>query len=54
MKWIHGRLERIWDPILVPGAKKKISFSFLKSVSLLLDFCYFNWEFGTMINFDSV
>jgi len=30
--FVHYRLERVWDPVLVPGAKKSISYYFLKEV----------------------
>lgn len=29
---LEHRLERVWDPILVPGASKQISYFFLKAV----------------------
>ncbi|KAJ4798165.1 Proline iminopeptidase [Rhynchospora pubera] len=35
---LHFMLERIWDPILVPGAKKKISYSFLKAFESWMEF----------------
>jgi hypothetical protein len=30
--FVWDRLERVWDPILVPGAKRNISYYFLKEV----------------------
>uniref|UniRef100_A0ACD6A9U9 Uncharacterized protein n=1 Tax=Avena sativa TaxID=4498 RepID=A0ACD6A9U9_AVESA len=35
---LHYLLERVWDPILVPGAKKNISYYFLKEFEMWLGF----------------
>ncbi|CAM0912923.1 unnamed protein product [Alopecurus aequalis] len=35
---LHYLLERVWDPILVPGAKKNISYYFLKEFDMSLGF----------------
>ncbi|KAJ3683087.1 hypothetical protein LUZ60_013314 [Juncus effusus] len=35
---LHYLLERIWDPILVPGAQKQISFYFLKAFESWMEF----------------
>ncbi|GKV49464.1 hypothetical protein SLEP1_g56214 [Rubroshorea leprosula] len=34
---LHYLFERFWDPVIVPGAPKKISFYFLNAVSLTVD-----------------
>ncbi|GKU96820.1 hypothetical protein SLEP1_g10012 [Rubroshorea leprosula] len=34
---LHYLFERVWDPVIVPGAPKKISFYFLNAVSLTID-----------------
>jgi hypothetical protein len=34
--FVQCRLERVWDPALVAGAKKSISYYFLKEVKSLL------------------
>ncbi|XP_020399214.1 uncharacterized protein [Zea mays] len=35
---LHYLLERVWDPVLVAGAKKRISYYFLKEFEMWLDF----------------
>jgi len=35
---LHYLLERVWDPVLVPGAKKSISYYFLKEFEMWLGF----------------
>ncbi|KAL7121456.1 hypothetical protein ACP275_02G182900 [Erythranthe tilingii] len=35
---LHYLFERVWDPILVPGAPKRISYSFLNAYERWLDF----------------
>ncbi|CAA0842549.1 alpha/beta-Hydrolases superfamily protein [Striga hermonthica] len=35
---LHYMFERVWDPILVPGAPKKISYTFLNAYERWLDF----------------
>ncbi|KAF8017065.1 hypothetical protein BT93_H2318 [Corymbia citriodora subsp. variegata] len=35
---LHYMLERVWDPILVPGASKQMSYFFLKAFENWLDF----------------
>ncbi|KMZ60182.1 hypothetical protein ZOSMA_5G00440 [Zostera marina] len=35
---LHYMLERVWDPVLVPGAPKNISFYFLNSFERWLEF----------------
>ncbi|CAM6115733.1 unnamed protein product [Calypogeia fissa] len=35
---LHYILERAWDPVLVPGAKKRLSHTFLRMVENWLDF----------------
>lgn len=35
---LHYMLERVWDPVLVPGAKKHISYYFLKAFDNWIDF----------------
>lgn len=35
---LHYMLERVWDPILVPGAQKCISYYFLKAFESWIDF----------------
>ncbi|GKV49466.1 hypothetical protein SLEP1_g56216 [Rubroshorea leprosula] len=34
---LHYLFERVWDPVIVPGVPKKISFYFLNAVSLTID-----------------
>jgi len=34
------RFERAWDPVIVPGSRKQISYYFLKAVRKLLNFCW--------------
>ncbi|KAM3207817.1 hypothetical protein ACQJBY_062844 [Aegilops geniculata] len=35
---LHYLLERVWDPVLVPGAKKNISYYFLKEFDMWVGF----------------
>ncbi|WCJ22696.1 alpha/beta-Hydrolases superfamily protein [Euphorbia peplus] len=35
---LHYLLERVWDPIIVPGSEKRISYYFLKAFESWLDF----------------
>ncbi|KAK8454979.1 hypothetical protein SEVIR_4G059900v4 [Setaria viridis] len=35
---LHYLLERVWDPVLVPGAKRRISYYFLKEFEMWLGF----------------
>ncbi|KAL5225179.1 hypothetical protein ABZP36_011818 [Zizania latifolia] len=35
---LHYLIERVWDPIIVPGAKKNISYYFLKEFEIWLGF----------------
>ncbi|CAL5051233.1 unnamed protein product [Urochloa decumbens] len=35
---LHYLLERVWDPVLVPGAKRSISYYFLKEFDMWLGF----------------
>ncbi|TXG62945.1 hypothetical protein EZV62_009939 [Acer yangbiense] len=35
---LHYMFERVWDPVIVPGAPKQISYYFLKAVENWLDF----------------
>lgn len=35
---LHYLLERVWDPVLVPGAKKSISYYFLKEFDMWVGF----------------
>ncbi|XP_044493632.1 proline iminopeptidase isoform X2 [Mangifera indica] len=35
---LHYTLERVWDPVIVPGAPKQISYYFLNAVEKWLDF----------------
>ncbi|KAF8733106.1 hypothetical protein HU200_015473 [Digitaria exilis] len=36
--FVQYRLERVWDPVLVPGAKRSISYYFLKEFDMWLGF----------------
>ncbi|XP_072989145.1 uncharacterized protein [Typha latifolia] len=35
---LHYMFERVWDPVLVPGAQKRMSYSFLKAIESWIEF----------------
>ncbi|KAL5792325.1 hypothetical protein ACOSP7_000919 [Xanthoceras sorbifolium] len=35
---LHYMFERVWDPVIIPGARKRISYYFLNAVEKWLDF----------------